>query len=163
MKKIEVFFDYNCQSCLNGYEQLIEFIRGKPNLEIVWHPCEIRVFKNEPGKTDIRLQGMYFAAENNFDLWRYHDKVFDMFTDEEYDNDIDSFVNVFDGYLNTEAFRRALKSGKYIERLKKSNRYAFKVTGVHVVPTYRVDGGCLQDRQEFYGLGPSDTAYGGTK
>jgi len=163
MRKVEVFFDYNCQSCFKGYEQLIELLRNKPRVEIVWHPCEIRVFKNEPGRTDISLQGMYFAAESNLDLWRYHEKVFDMVSRELYNNNIDSFVEAFDGFLNVEAFRRALKSGRYIERLKKSNHYSFKITGVHVVPTYRIDGGYLQDRQEFYGLGPSDTAYGGSK
>jgi len=163
MKKIEVFFDYNCPSCLKGYEQLIEFMRGKPHLEILWHPCEIRVFKNEPGQTDIGLQGVYFAADNNIDLWRYHERIFKMVRDELYNNDINNFINAFDGFLNTRAFRHAITTGKYIARLKKSNHYAFKKTGVHVVPTYRVDGGCLQDRQEFYGLGPSDTAYGGTK
>ena len=167
MKKVEVFFDYNCPYCLKGHEQLVDFVRDKPELEIIWHPCEISVYKdNFAGKkpTDISLQGMFFAADNNLDLWHYHQKVYDMiFKDRTYTQNIDSFVSAFEGFLDTEALRQAFKSGKYVNKVRDSNQFAFKKTGVNVVPTYRTDGGYLQDRQEFYGMGPSDTSYNGTK
>jgi len=166
MKKVEVFFDYNCPFCLKGHVSLVELLKEKPNLEIIWHPCEISVFKSKTDEihNDISLQALYFAMDNNVDLWRFHEKVYDMiFTEKLNTHDIDIFSNALEGILDTEALRQALKSGKYTDKLKESNRYAFKETGVHVVPTYRTDGGCLQDRQEFYGLGTSDTSYFGKK
>ena len=166
MRKVEVFFDYNCPYCLKGHEQLVELMKEKPELEIIWHPCEISEYKNNfSGKhTDISLQGLFFALENGVDVWRYHEMVYDMiFKDRVYTQDIDAFANAFDGFLDTAALRQALKSGKYVDKVKNSNQFAFKKTGVHVVPTYRADGGYLQDRQEFYGMGHSDTSYGGTK
>ena len=163
MKKVEMFFDYNCPYCLKGYDGLVEFMRDKPNLEVVWHPCEISVYKDpsEPTHSDISLQAMFFATDNNVDLWGFHKKVYDMvFRDRLNTHDVDTFVNALEGLLDVQALRQALKSGKYIERLKEANHYAFKKTGVHVVPTYRADDGYLQDRQEFFGLGDSDTGYG---
>ena len=166
MKKVEVFFDYNCPYCLKGHEQLLELIKDTPELEVIWNPCEISVFKNPSALThnDISLQGMFFAAENNVDLWSYHQKVYDMvFKDRMNTKDIDIFVNALEGLLDTKALREDLTSGRYIKSLEDANHFAFKTTGVHVVPTYRSDGGVLQDRQEFYGMGTSDTSYGGSK
>ena len=166
MKKVEIFFDYNCPYCLKGHLQLLEFLPQNPGLEVIWHPCEISVYKKEAGnrEPDLCLQGMYFAADNNIDLWRYHKKVYDLiFTDRVNTKDIDSLVNAFENFLDVEALRQALKNGKYVNNVKEANHFAFEVTGVHVVPTYRADGGVLQDRQEFYGMGPSDTSYGNAK
>ncbi|MCL2420784.1 MAG: DsbA family protein [Defluviitaleaceae bacterium] len=166
MKKVEVFFDYNCPFCLKGHDQLKALTKEKPDLEITWHPCEISEYKNNftGTHTDISLQGLYFVLDNGVDVWQYHQRVYDMiFKDRTYTQDVDSFVKAFDGFLDTAALAEALKSGKYTDKLKESNQFAFTVTGVHVVPTYRTDGGYLQDRQEFYGMGTSDTSYNGTK
>ena len=166
MKKLEVFFDFNCPYCLKGHEQLIEFMRDKAGLEIIWQPCEISEYKNNLAglQPDISIQAMFFAMENNVDLWRFSQKVYDMkFTNKVNTADIEVFVAGLEGIVDAEALRQALKNGKYADSVKKSNRFAFKDTGVDVVPTYRVDGTVLQDRQEFYNMGPSDTAYKGRK
>ena len=165
MKKLEVFFDYNCPYCLKGHEQLLEFLPEYPGLEVIWHPCEISVFKKEQGKdTDLCLQAMFFAVDSKIDLWAFHKKVYDLiFEDKANTRDIDVLVDALKDLLDAGALRQALKSGKYIKNVKEANDYAFSVTGVHVVPTYRADGGVLQDRQEFYNMGPTDTGYGGTK
>ena len=166
MKKLEVFFDYNCPFCLKGHDSLVEFVADKPDLEIIWHPCEISEYKNNMSgtQTDISIQAMLFAAENNIDLWPFHRKIYNMiFNDRLNTKDIDTFVNALGDLADTEALRKALESGKYIDKVKAANKFAFKETGVNVVPTYRADGGVLQDRQEFYGLGYSNTAYGGRK
>ena len=156
MKKVEVFFDYNCPYCLKGHNSLVELVSDKPGLEIIWHPCEIYERpQNYPGMkhTDICIQGMFFAVQSGIDLWHYHKKVYDMiFNDHVNVEDIDAFANAFEGFTEAEALRQALKSGVYANDLKEANTYAFKVVGVEIVPTYRVDGGRLQDRQEFFGL-----------
>ena len=165
MKKLEVFFDYNCPYCLKGHEQLLEHLPEHPGLEVVWHPCEISVFKKEQGRdTDICQQAMFFAADSNIDMWLFHKKIYDLiYVDKANTKDIDVLADALKDLLDAEALRQALKSGKYINNVKESNNFAFNVTGVHVVPTYRADGGVLQDRQEFYKMGPTDTGYGGKK
>ena len=165
MEKLEVFFDYNCPYCLKGHEQLLELMPEYPGLEVIWHPCEISVYKKEIGnETDLCQQAMFFAVDSNIDLWSYHKKIYDMiFVDKANTKDKDVLTNALKDLLDAAALRKALESGKYIKNVMESNNFAFNVTGVHVVPTYRADGGVLQDRQEFFNMGPSDTSYGGTK
>ena len=166
MRKLEVFFDYNCPYCYKGHLSLLGFVKDKPDLEIVWHPSEISSFKDRSGKngTDLSLQGMFFAAENNADMWKYHSRIYELKFDREANtHNIDAFVKELGDILDPASLKEALVSGKYKKRLMESNQFAFSKTGVHVVPTYRADDGFLQDRQEFYGLGSSDTGYGGTK
>ena len=165
MKKLEVFFDYNCPYCLKGHEQMLDFLPKHPGLNVVWHPCEISVYKKEHGKdTDLCQQAMFFAVDCKIDLWSFHKKIYDMiFVDEANTKDVDVLTYALKDLLDAEALRQALKSGKYIKNVMESNNFAFKVTGVHVVPTYRADGGVLQDRQEFFKMGPTNTGYCGTK
>jgi predicted DsbA family dithiol-disulfide isomerase len=166
MKKIEMFFDYLCPYCLLGHEQLVEFLQDKPEVEIEWHPCEVRILHGNPPNinSDICIQGMYFSLENDLDIWQYHQKMYDLIHKEKINcENTDTFIEAFADFFDAEAFRVALASGKYNDKVEKANNFAFQETGVHVVPTYRTDGGHLEDRQEFFKMGPSDSAYGGTK
>ena len=165
MKKLEVFFDYNCPYCLKGHEQLLELLPEHPGLKVIWHPCEISVYKKEESKeTDLCQQALFFAMDSKIDLWSFHKKIYDLiFFDKANTKDIDVMINALKDLLDAVALRQALTSGKYIKNVMESNDFAFNVTGVHVVPTYRADGGVLQDRQEFFRMGPSDSGYGGVK
>ena len=165
MKKIEMFFDYFCPYCLKGHEQLLEFSRDKPGLEIIWHPCEIYKLPGNYSGTkhsDICIQGMFFVSDNGLDLWRYHKKMYDLIHNDRVNvENTDVFTKAFEGFFDAEDFRQALTSGKYKSRVEEANHFAFQQSGIHVVPTYRADGGCLRDRQEFFKMGPSSTSYSG--
>ena len=165
MKKLEVFFDYNCPYCLKGHEQLLQLLPEHHGLEVIWHPCEINVYKKETGKeTDLCQQALFFAMDCKVDLWSFHKKIYDLiFFDKVNTKEIDVLTIALRDLLDASTLRQALESGKYINNVMESNNFAFNVIGVHVVPTYRVDGGVLQDRQEFFRMGPSDTGYGGVK
>ena len=165
MKKLEIFFDYNCPFCLKGHEQLLELLPEQPGLEVIWHPCEISVYKKEKGKdTDLCQQALFFAMDSKIDLWSFHEKIYKMiFVDKANTKDINVLVNALRNLLDAAVLRQVLESGEYIKNVMESNDFAFNLTGVHVVPTYRADGGVLQDRQEFFKMGPSDTGYGGAK
>ena len=153
-------------------EQSEQVQRG---LEIIWHPCEIGKLKNftRTEHTDICAQGLFFALDiansmrnspDKIDIWQYHQKVYDLiFKDRANVSDVNVLSKALEGILDVGAFREAIKSGKYNERVNDSNQYAFQETGIHVVPTYRVDGGFLQDRQEFFNMGPSSTSYNQAK
>ena len=167
MNKIEMFFDYHCPYCLKGYNQLKEFLNDKPDTEIVWHPCEIEIYKKSSGyggsrRTNLSMQGMFFVSDNSLNIWKYHDMVYDfIFNTNKNIEDIDVFVSSFNDFLDTGAFKKAAAEGVYKNRIDEANTFAFKTTRCHVVPTFRVDGGCLQDRQEFFNMGPTSTGYGG--
>lgn len=156
MKKLEVFFDYNCPYCLKGYHNLIEFLANKPDVDVVWRPCEIYERpKHYSGMmhTDICIQAMFFAAENGIDLFDFYKKMGELIFEKRVNvENIDTLSDAFEGYLDVEALRQALKSGKYSKELKDANHYALNVRGVKIVPSYSADGGELQDRQEFFGL-----------
>ena len=163
MKRLEVFFDYNCPYCLKGHEQLLELLQEQPIPAIVWHPCEISVYKKEHGKqTDLCQQALFFAIDGGVDLWSFHKRVYDLIFVEKVDTKvIDVLAESLKDILDAKLLEQALKSGKYIKKVTDANDFAFNVTGVHVVPTYRADGGILQDRQEFFNMGPTDTGYYG--
>lgn len=167
MKKLEVFFDYYCPYCLKGHEQLLDFVPTQPKLEVIWHPCEIyKLPTNYSGTkhSDLCIQGMYFAMDNKIDLWDYHKKIYSLiFTDRVNVDNVKVFTKALDGFFDTNAFVEAVNSGKYVEKVNETNHYAFHATGVHVVPTFRADNGFLQDRQEFFNMGPSSTSYNGSK
>ena len=165
MKKLEVFFDYNCPYCLKGHEQLLELLQEQAIPEIIWHPCEISVYKKEEGKqTDLCQQALFFAMDSGIDLMGFHKRVYDLIFVEKVDTkNVDVLVDSLKDLLDAESLRQAIKNGKYIKKVTEANEFAFKTTGVHVVPTYRVDGGVLQDRQEFFNMGPTDTGYFGKR
>jgi predicted DsbA family dithiol-disulfide isomerase len=155
VKKIEVFFDYNCPYCLKGHNQLVKFLRDSPETEIIWHPCEIYERpQNYPGMyhTDLYIQAMFFAERSGIDLWQFHEKMYDIiFSDGVNVEDITALINAFTDILDSDALRKAIEAGEFRNKLRKANHYAFKITGVEIVPTYRANGRKLQDRQEFFG------------
>jgi len=163
MKKLEVFFDYYCPYCLKGHEQLLAFLKDKPELEVIWHPCEVSKLYQDTKRmkrSDIFMQGMFFAAASGADLWQYHEKVYALILNKGMlSGNTDVFSDALKGVIDGDAFRLAYESGKMQHQVEEANAYAFNQTGVHVLPTYRADDGVLQDRQEFFHMGPSDTAY----
>jgi len=146
---------------------LVEFLKSKPEYEMTWHPCEIGLLNpnyKESKYGDMCIQGMFFAIDNGIDIWKYHNKLYSIVHKEDINvNDVDTLLKALDSLLDTVALRKALEDGVYRNKLKDANKFAFDKTGIHVVPTYRADGGFLQDRQEFFNMGFSDTAYNSTK
>ncbi|MCL1842197.1 MAG: DsbA family protein [Defluviitaleaceae bacterium] len=163
MEMLEIFFDYHCPYCLKGHAQLLAFAESHPDVELIWHPCEIyKLPGNVYGtkRTDNYIQGMYFAAESGADLWQYHRRVYDLIFSEKVNiENAEVFAKSFEGLLDVSALSHAIKNNKYGEKVAAANNFAFHETGIHVVPTYRADEGFLQDRQEFFNMGYSDTAY----
>ncbi|MCL2851822.1 MAG: DsbA family protein [Defluviitaleaceae bacterium] len=142
MVKIEMFFDYACPFCLSGYNDLIELLPNYPDIEMVWHFCEARPRPEEGyGKhSDLCIQGMFFAAQSGVDLMLYHKKMFTLYHEDKIDvEDIDVLADSLGSLLDADGLRHALKSGKYAQNLHDANAYAYKESGVWVIPDFRMD------------------------
>ncbi|MCL1988760.1 MAG: DsbA family protein [Firmicutes bacterium] len=156
MKKLEIFFDYNCPYCLKGHHNLLDNLHNYKNVEIEWHPCEIYERpKHYSGMyhTDLCVQTMFFAKDSGLDLLKFNQKMYDIIFQQNVNvENIDDLANALQDTLDAESLKQALKTGKYANDLKKANNYAFAVKGVRIVPSYCADNGKIQDRQEFFGL-----------
>jgi predicted DsbA family dithiol-disulfide isomerase len=142
MKKLEVFFDYACPYCLTGHQNLIALLPDFPDIKVVWRPCESHPRPDRYGPhSDLCIQGLFFAEDNGVDVWAYHERAYSLIAKRR--REVENrylLADCFSDLMDSAAFRDALVSGRYMERLKKANHYAFRKSGVWVVPAYRMDG-----------------------
>ena len=150
MSQLEVFFDYACPYCLRAHEALLALLPEFPDVEAVWRPCEAHPRPEHYGPhSDLCIQGMFFAQEAGVDLWAYHARMYDLCLQRRANvEDIDILAANAHDLLDAEAFRKALRSGKYRAVLRTANDYAYKKSGVWVVPAYRMDGRWLDSVED---------------
>jgi rubrerythrin len=75
-EKMEIFFDYTCPYCLRGHEYLLELISDY-RIEPVWCPCEAHPHPESYGPhSDLCIQGMFYALEQEVDMWAYHEIMY---------------------------------------------------------------------------------------
>lgn len=141
-RELEVFFDYVCPFCLRGYHYLMELLPDFPDLEILWRPCESHPRPDRYGMhSDLCIQGMFFAQQQGVDLLAYHERMYDLMQRRQVDvENADVLADHVGDLLDVEAFREALKSGRYREIQQAANRYAFEQSDVWVLPAYRSKG-----------------------
>jgi predicted DsbA family dithiol-disulfide isomerase len=146
MRTFEMFFDYTCPFCKKGYEYLEELIAEDADLftdiKIEWHPCEAHPRPESYGlHSDLCIQGMYFAEDAGADIWRYHTRMFDAALVSQINiEDASVLAEFVSDIVDAEAFTEALTSGRYKERGQVGNDYAYKTSGVWVVPSFRLNG-----------------------
>ena len=142
MRRLEVFFDYECPYCLRGHELLKELLPSHPDVEPVWRPCEAHPRPEQHGlHSDLCIQGMLFASEQNADIWEYHERMYKAAVKDRANiEDIDVLVTYVQGLLDPAAFRDALENGRYAEEQRLGNGYAYQQNEVWFVPSFRMDG-----------------------
>lgn len=147
--KLEVFFDYACPYCLTGLGYLKKLIPAHPDIEIVWQPCEAHPRPERHGiHSDLAIQGLYYILEHGLDAWAYHDCVFNAVFEEKLN--IES-VEVLGECVKIPGFdageyKAAIKSGKYSQKQRDNNRYAWGENGLFAVPSYKMNGERLNSR-----------------
>ena len=142
MNHLEVFFDYACPYCLMGHEDLIKLLRDRPQIEVVWRPCESHPRPERHGMhSDLCIQGMFFAADNGVELWAYHERAYALILKRQVNvENPDILAECFSDLLDAHALREALQSGKYQKTQQEANDYAYDSSGVWAVPAYRMGG-----------------------
>ena len=141
MNKLEVFFDYACPYCLKGHKYLIEIMQNCTDIEIIWCPCEAHPRPDRYGPhSDLCIQGMFYAAENNINILEYHKRIYKLIHEDRVDiENLDILAENLWDLVNTAHFITEIKNGKYLEKLKQANAYACEKSGVWAVPAYRLN------------------------
>ncbi|MDR1532170.1 MAG: DsbA family protein [Clostridiales bacterium] len=141
MNKLEVFFDYTCPYCLRGHNYLCALLPQHPGIEVVWRPCEAHP-RPEGGKhSDLCIQGMLFAQEQGADLWKYQELMYAAAQKRRIDyEDPDALAESVKTLLESDAFRRAIVSGRYAKAQLDLNDYAYDQNGVWALPAFRLNG-----------------------
>ncbi len=142
MRELEVFFDYACPYCLLGHEFLVELIAARPDIEVIWRPCEAHPRPESYGPhSDLCIQAMLFAKACGVSLWEFHYRMYRAVHEERVDiENIEALANCFAHLDDPEAFRQSLEAGEFAEQVREGNDYAYERSGVWAVPSYRMNG-----------------------
>ena len=142
MRKLEVFFDYACPFCLKGHGYLRELLPRYPDIEVAWCPCEAHPRPERYGRhSDLCIQGLFYAMDNNADIWGYHDRMYNAAVKERVNiEDPEVVAGHVHGLLDPEALLNALQNGAYEKAVSGANDYAYEQSGVWAVPAYRMGG-----------------------
>jgi predicted DsbA family dithiol-disulfide isomerase len=142
MPALEVFFDYACPYCLRGHEYLTALLPEYPGIEVAWRPCEAHPRPEKYGPhSDLCIQGLYYALEQGADIWEYHARMYAAAVRDRVNiEDPEAVAGRVRGLLDPDAFLRALRSGRYAKAVSDGNDYAYELSGVWAVPSYRMDG-----------------------
>jgi len=142
VRQLEVFFDYACPYCLTGHKHLLALLPNFPDIEVIWRPCESHPRPERYGKhSDLCIQGMFYAIEQGTDIWEYHKRMYNAALVDRVDIENPAeLAKVVEDLLNMSDFLNAITSGKYEKELQNANNYAFRQSGVWVVPAFRMDG-----------------------
>jgi predicted DsbA family dithiol-disulfide isomerase len=141
MPKLEVFFDYTCPYCNNGYRYLTELLEERPDAEIDLRPIEAHPSAEEPWHrpfTNLAVQGALFLRDNGGDERAYAERLFRAVFEEKIDvEDIDVLaVCASDAGADAAAFAAALREKTYEPRQLAANDYAYETQRVWAVPTF---------------------------
>lgn len=146
MRKLEVFFDYNCPYCLRGHEYLVELLPQYPQLEVDWHPTEAHPRPEVHGlHSDLLARGMYVAQALHADLMEYHRRMYQAARVDRLEiEDLQVVAGAVEGLVDGGAFQKALLDGAYIAELTENNRLAWSEYAFEAVPSYRMNGEFLR-------------------
>lgn len=147
MRKLEVFFDYECPFCKRGHEYLLEALKKHPDIEVTWCPCEAHPRpEDHPNHTDLCIQGYYQFRENGGDVMVYHQRLYDALHKDKIDiENLDTLADYVADITNAD-YKADIKSGKYAQMLADGNDYAYEKNEVWFLPAFRMDGKKLDAR-----------------
>lgn len=150
MQKLEMFFDYACPYCLEGYGMLSELAAEDElvSLEHVeWLPCEAHPRPEKWDRySDLCAMGMYIAQDMGVDINTFHTAMYKAaLTDRASVNieDIDSLAQAVSHILDKDAFAQALQKATHAERVYANNQACWNELGFLAVPSFRIGNATL--------------------
>jgi predicted DsbA family dithiol-disulfide isomerase len=142
MKKLQIFFDYECPYCKRGYESFMELIGDHPDIEVEWRPIESHPRpEDHPPHTDLACAAYYAAAELGADMKRFFAAMFQAVAIERRDVEkVEVLTGIVRGIVDADRFRAIIESGKYAKQVQENNDLAYEKSGVWFVPAFRTEG-----------------------
>ena len=139
MKKIEIFYDYECPYCKMGYETLLEVLPEFPKMDIEWIPVESHPRpEDHPPHTDLCLQSYYIAKELGADMTKFHPLMYQAVSIERQDVEKpEVLAAILKSIVDSKKFLELLKSEKYNHKVEENNDLAYEKKGVWYVPAFR--------------------------
>ena len=141
MAKMQVFFDYECPYCKQGYEYLMEQINSHPEIEIEWRPIESHPLpEDHPPHTFLACQSYYIAEELGADMNAFHAAMYQAISIERRNVEKPEVLcNILKGIVDAGKFRAILESGKYAKQVDENNDLAYEKSGVWYLPALRMN------------------------
>jgi len=157
MKRLQVFYDYECPFCKKGYEYLMEEIKSRPEIDIEWRPIESHPLpEDHPPHTYLAGRCYYIAKEFGADMPSFHAAMYQAVAIERRDVEKPEVLcDILKGILDADKLRAALVSGKYAEQIDENNDLAYEKSGVWFVPAFRMNGDKL-DAKGGVGITPAE-------
>ncbi|MDR2052125.1 MAG: DsbA family protein [Treponema sp.] len=140
MKKLRIFYDYECPYCKRGYEDFLECAPGAGIDEIEWRPVEAHPRPETHGPhTDLACQAYYIARELEADMAAFHAAMFQATAIERRNvEDPEILAKILEGIVDGGKFLSILKSGKYAKQVDENNDLAYEKSGVWFLPAFRM-------------------------
>lgn len=144
--KAQVFFDYACPYCYRGHALLMDYLKDKQEIEIEWCPCESHPRPDRYGMhSDLCIEGMFFAQAEGIDILRYHEMAYRAANADRINiEDKKMLAEYFSELLDGQKLYEVLKAGVYTNRLNQANDFAYRKTGIWVVPAVLYQGKKLE-------------------
>ena len=139
MKQVQMFYDYRCPFCMEGYEKLMRLIPSYPEIEIDWRPVQINPGPMEDlADSDLCLSGFYATRDLGADIQKYHMLIYRaIFVERRYTDDVSNLSEIMADLADSQKFGELLKSGKYIPQIMENNELAYEKEGIWYIPSFR--------------------------
>ncbi|MDR0452346.1 MAG: DsbA family protein [Treponema sp.] len=140
MRKLQIFYDYECPYCKMGYEYFLECAGGLGDTELEWRPVEAHPRpEDHPPHTDLSCQSYYVARELGADIAAFHAAMFQATAIERRNVEKPEVIaEILKGIVDSGKFLAMLKSGKYAGQIDENNDLAYEKSGVWFVPAFRM-------------------------
>lgn len=144
--KLEIYFDYLCEFCEQGWRYWNELLPLYPQIEPVWRPCEAHPRVTEPRygmHSDIAIQGMLYLQANGCDVPAYNDAVFTAAWRRGANIEDVKTLAAFAAQAgaNSASFIQAIRDRAYLQAQLDANDNAWNVLGMRAAPTYILENG----------------------
>jgi predicted DsbA family dithiol-disulfide isomerase len=142
MKKLRIFYDYECPYCKKGYEDFLECTKAADAGidEVEWTPVEAHPRPEDHGPhTDLACRSYYIARELGADMAAFHAAMFQAIAVERRNVEKpEVLAKILEGIVDGGNFLSVLKSGKYAGQVDENNDLAYEKSGVWFVPAFRM-------------------------
>ena len=142
MRKMQIFYDYECPYCRKGYGYFLAEADNFSDLDIEWRPVEAHpVPEDHHPHTYLACQSYYIAKELDADMAAFHAAMFQAIAIERKNVEKPEVLcDILKDIVHAGKFRAILESGKYAGQIDENNDLAYEKSGVWFLPAFRMDG-----------------------